>query len=380
MQNTDFVFSVNWENNLNGNIITGAFRTIEIGQYNQYSLQVVPSATVQPLSWTPYLWNFFNSQPIVQSYTQNIDYAHGTSSSTYAQQYAGTDISKIPFYVLESGRDQWLQGFGQLVGRSDVEQWSYTPVTEFDSIGPSVTNVGVAGVFGAVQAGPDTSFGDRCEDALMFGEVHVSNCPGPQGSPGVTYTFTAKMPSGVGGLVDATGLIDASGSVVPNPVMSNTPTPVITTSGNYYVDTCLQYGPHVAASPGATVDWTGVDAPALELNPSDLQLQATDNFTIYFVFRPTDRPKAPAGERSIWVPIGSALQWFWSGTATEATPTPNPLGSPTPTPIPSPMWTLSNASSSTYQYGTKNPYPEPTWIAGYTVPTAQNFCPPVEPQ
>jgi hypothetical protein len=228
------------------------------------------------------------------------------------------------------------------------------------------TNVTLTAQSGQVLVGKDKAL--SCNVALHFGFAEPSLCPGVKANPapGMQWVFDATAPAGGGGDLDATQLIQRKDSRTPLAGGGSNPAPPPGTNGKLLLDECIHYGTqrngHEPVAAGEDGSWSNSDSPDLELSPGWETLSDTDTFSMYFVYKPSDKGVSPGSSRAnIWVPLG-LLHWNWEGVATNS-------GKPNAA-----KWRLTSSSYSHNPSGTAGPLPLPTWTGLFH--TADTECPP----
>jgi hypothetical protein len=123
---------------------------------------------------------------------------------------------------------------------------------------------------------------------------------------GISYIFTATMPSGDNGYLAGTQLVKTVGSFTLSPTASPPfPRPPANTNGSYWLDGCPIYGAATQAGIAGLTLWTDWDSPISDLTSKLVAASRDDAFRIFLMYRPT-------GPQSIWVPLGN-LSWSWRG-------------------------------------------------------------------
>ena len=171
---------------------------------------------------------------------------------------------------------------------------------------------------------------------------------GTNATPGISWTLTATAPAGGVGQIAGTQLINITRTRDPNVGARQT----LSSGGAYVLDDGIPTsGPYanltVAIASGATATWNTDDSPGSPLSSGFKKATASDQFRIYFMYRPD-------GADSIWVTL-KRLDWNWGGETTRvlAPPGGNTWNPPT------------GVANSTNPSGTDTTE-LPTWTANFT--------------
>ncbi|MGH3522075.1 MAG: hypothetical protein ACRDU4_04410 [Mycobacterium sp.] len=263
--------------------------------------------------------------------------SYNIASGTLSQLASG-DLNKdsVSYYyvVVNNGYTAKITAKLNQGGRS----FNGAATATYDAKGP--TNVTMTSKTKSVIM--DTLTGDTSTTWLSFGD------PVDTLKAGIRWTFTATAPAGDSGYVAGTQLANVQITTTP-------PGHFLTTAGSYWLDGCSIYATEDTVLGGGQYKWQSDDSPGVPLDTAITAASATDNFQMFFLYR-------PRGLNSIWVPIGKLNNWLWTGSATQTgNPAPFSHGWTGPT-NPASSLNPSGGSSSTF----------PVW--SHTYPTQQG-CP-----
>jgi hypothetical protein len=130
-----------------------------------------------------------------------------------------------------------------------------------------------------------------------FGDLRMSfGTAGTYGVPGITFTRTCAEPAGFDpGSTQWWQVVDSTSRIYRENGGRR-----LRRAGTKVLDTALPY------DTGAST----ADSPTMPLTADYLQATASDNFTMYLMYK-------PAGTPAIWVPLRkvSTASWYWTGDA-----------------------------------------------------------------
>jgi hypothetical protein len=289
--------TADWVNALNNNVVTGKTITTEVGKFTQPKMLIKPTEALQPMWYDPNtIWGYINKP----GFPGTIGIGGETFTQSLGSTVSSDPLSEQPILYWNSpGAVMEVYYHGNLTARSNELDFlnvnDVGPQVFYKTIGP--TNVTMTTVTNTVTEGPDAGIAD----ALQFGSDSNSIA-------GIYFTDKATIPTGVSGLVGFTQLFSENDTAAPIP-----PQPYPNKSG--WLDSCPLYDSPLSVTAGTNVTITSDDSPYDPLASSWNTFSENENFTDYFMFKPTDAPNTPPGQKSIWVNLGQ-LNWSWAGTTT----------------------------------------------------------------
>jgi hypothetical protein len=152
---------------------------------------------------------------------------------------------------------------------------------------------------------------------------------GHSGTPGISMSGTAKLPSDGPGNIAGIQLLQSSiqyceGTTCTYATAANGVQFI--QSNGYYLDSCTLYAAPIHSAAGGAPQYKAVDYPASTFGTGFNKVVRTDSFQHYLVYRPD-------GANSIFITLG-VLTWGWSATLVQgANGTWSWQGTPTVSPI-----------------------------------------------
>jgi hypothetical protein len=336
-----------------------------VGQFIELKAVAAPDVTLRKNVWKPIPGN------IIGSYTE-------TTAMASPKPFDAADLKKqvIDFYWIQDTKGspvdirvdavfpvKAIHCGATCTGAED--EWGATDAeSKANVVAP--TGVSLTSQTGQVLVGLDPSLG--CIPSLHFGFYGTDTCPStPSGPNGIRWTFRATAPKGGAGDLDATQLIQRTDARTALPGAGSNPSPPVGTRGQPALDQCLRYGTdqdtHQPIGDSASATYTSADSPDLPLSPEWKTLTDTDEFSLYFVYKPADESglSQASSRQNIWIPLG-LLHWNWEGAATNKGTRANT------------NWKLSSSSYAHNPSGVAGYTPLPTWLGFFNA--VKTTCPP----
>jgi hypothetical protein len=267
-----------------------ASRSTLIGKHMDLLVRAADTTkfTLEAAAWTLFLGG---AGDVVKGYTMTTQQGRAEGLS------APDDLSNpsLSYYYAVARNGYPIAVEARVVAKTNTDRVFFPEAgASYDLKGPTVVLMTSATT--TVIVGPTS--GDTTRTWLSFGDAFLL--------PGIQFEFTATAPSGDNGYVAGTQLVQKQTTSTPASDWINT-------NGVFWLDGCPIYAAAqtgIAGPPGTSHQfiWRSRDSPGTPLRPDLDLVTRSDNFQMYFMYR-------PAGTESIWVPIGE-MDWFWNGTAT----------------------------------------------------------------